>query len=100
MQALRRAAGGEAGQVGAPGLRGQGVRPLEHLAGLRTVVQALGREDVGLEGAAAEQALIAEAVRAGRAVIGVCLGSQLIGEALGARHVHSPEKEIGKFRPP
>ena len=47
--------------------------------------------------AVAEKALIAEAIAAGRAVIGVCLGSQLIGEALGAPHDHSPEKEIGKF---
>ena len=44
-----------------------------------------------------EQAVIAAAVRAGKAVIGVCLGSQLIGEALGAPFAHSPEKEIGKF---
>jgi len=47
--------------------------------------------------ASAEQALIAAAVRQGKAVIGVCLGAQLIGEALGARFEHSPEKEIGKF---
>ncbi|WP_033577181.1 type 1 glutamine amidotransferase [Dickeya chrysanthemi] len=45
----------------------------------------------------AEQALIASAVHLGKAVIGVCLGAQLIGEALGARFAHSPEKEIGKF---
>lgn len=45
----------------------------------------------------AEQALIASAVRLDRAVIGVCLGAQLIGEALGAPFAHSPEKEIGKF---
>lgn len=45
----------------------------------------------------AEQALIACAVKAHKAVIGVCLGSQLIGEALGAPFAHSPEKEIGKF---
>lgn len=45
----------------------------------------------------AEQALIAAAVSAGKRVIGVCLGSQLIGEALGAPFSHSPEKEIGKF---
>ncbi|SNY59843.1 type 1 glutamine amidotransferase [Enterobacter sp. CC120223-11] len=44
-----------------------------------------------------EQALIASAVQTGKAVIGICLGSQLIGEALGASFVHSPEKEIGKF---
>ena len=47
--------------------------------------------------AAAEQALIAACAAAGKAVVGVCLGAQLIGAALGARHAHSPEKEIGKF---
>lgn len=47
--------------------------------------------------AAAERALIARCVNAGKAVVGVCLGAQLIGEALGARHERSPEKEIGKF---
>lgn len=47
--------------------------------------------------AAAECALIVQCVKAGKAVVGVCLGSQLISEALGARYEHSPEKEIGKF---
>lgn len=47
--------------------------------------------------ARAECALIAECVRAGRSVVGVCLGSQLIGETLGAPFEHSPEKEIGVF---
>ncbi|MFT4100240.1 MAG: type 1 glutamine amidotransferase [Burkholderiaceae bacterium] len=45
----------------------------------------------------AEQALIARCAAAGKAVIGVCLGAQLMGEALGARCERSPEKEIGKF---
>jgi len=45
----------------------------------------------------AEKALISSAVSANRAVLGVCLGSQLIGEALGAKYESSPEKEIGKF---
>ncbi|WP_354691446.1 type 1 glutamine amidotransferase [Phytobacter sp. RSE-02] len=45
----------------------------------------------------AEQALIYSAVNTGKVVIGICLGSQLIGEALGASFAHSPEKEIGKF---
>lgn len=47
--------------------------------------------------AIAEQALIASAVHSGSAVVGVCLGAQLTGEALGAPFAHSPEKEIGKF---
>lgn len=47
--------------------------------------------------AAAEISLISRCVAANRAVIGICLGSQLVGDALGARFGHSPEKEIGKF---
>ena len=47
--------------------------------------------------AQAEKALISRTIEAGKKVIGVCLGSQLIGEALGAAFYHSPEKEIGKF---
>ena len=47
--------------------------------------------------AQAEMRLIGRAIEAGKTVIGVCLGSQLIGEALGAAVSHSPEKEIGKF---
>jgi GMP synthase (glutamine-hydrolysing) len=44
-----------------------------------------------------EQAVISKAISAGKVVLGVCLGSQLIGEALGAHYDHSPEREIGKF---
>jgi GMP synthase (glutamine-hydrolysing) len=46
---------------------------------------------------AAEQALIARYALGGKAVVGVCLGAQLMSEALGAAHAHSPEKEIGNF---
>lgn len=45
----------------------------------------------------AEKALISRAISCNRAVIGVCLGAQLIGEALGAKYERSPQKEIGKF---
>ncbi|MCX8640599.1 type 1 glutamine amidotransferase [Gilliamella sp. B3172] len=45
----------------------------------------------------AEQTVISTAIKLQKIVIGVCLGSQLIGEALGAHFEHSPEKEIGKF---
>ena len=44
-----------------------------------------------------EQELIEKAINAGKVVLGICLGSQLIGEALGARFEHSPEREIGKY---
>lgn len=47
--------------------------------------------------AAAEIRLIQKCIAAGKAVIGVCLGSQLIGEALQAPYHHNPEKEIGNF---
>ena len=55
------------------------------------------REECPHFDAAAEQALIAACAAAGKAVVGVCLGAQLIGAALGARQARSPEKEIGKF---
>src|ERR1700744_4733422 len=46
---------------------------------------------------AAEQALIRAAVAAGRAVVGVCLGAQLLGAALGAPAGPSAHAEIGVF---
>ncbi|WP_248745864.1 type 1 glutamine amidotransferase [Pseudomonas sp. MWU12-2037] len=58
---------------------------------------ATTREECPHFDAAAECALIAKAVTAQKAVVGVCLGAQLLGEALGAGFGHSPEKEIGKY---
>ena len=46
---------------------------------------------------AAEQRLIRQCVEAQRAVVGVCLGAQMIGAALGAPVSSSPETEIGAF---
>ncbi|MDO8505131.1 MAG: GMP synthase [bacterium] len=37
------------------------------------------------------------AINEDRAVLGVCLGAQLIGESLGAKFDHSPNREIGVF---
>src|SRR6185503_14445216 len=42
-----------------------------------------------------ELALIERAVAAGKPVLGVCLGSQLVAAALGARVAPGPRKEIG-----
>jgi len=44
-----------------------------------------------------EIAFIKEAILSEKYVLGVCLGAQLIGEALGAKFDHSPHREIGLF---
>jgi len=44
-----------------------------------------------------EVAFIKKAIDQKKAVLGVCLGAQMIGEALGARFEHSPNREIGVF---
>lgn len=47
--------------------------------------------------APAEIAWIRKCIDAGKAVVGVCLGAQLIGEALGSSFESSPAIEIGVF---
>ena len=44
-----------------------------------------------------EMRAIDEAARRGQPVLGICLGSQLIARAMGARVYPNPEKEIGWF---
>ncbi|MCE5332464.1 MAG: hypothetical protein LLF95_10065 [Bacteroidales bacterium] len=44
-----------------------------------------------------EIAFIKKVIGADKKVLGICLGAQLIGEAMGARVKHSPEREIGVF---
>jgi GMP synthase-like glutamine amidotransferase len=45
----------------------------------------------------AEKACITSAIEAGRSVVGICLGAQLIASALGARVERHRHKEIGWF---
>ena len=45
----------------------------------------------------AEIEFISKAINQNKFVLGVCLGAQLIGEALGAKFEHSPNREIGVF---
>lgn len=45
----------------------------------------------------AEMEFIKRAIDAGKYVWGACLGAQLIGQALGAKYDHSPQREIGVF---
>ena len=42
-----------------------------------------------------EKLLVNETIRAGKTVVGVCLGAQLIADALGARVYRNGHKEIG-----
>ena len=44
-----------------------------------------------------EVAFIKKAIDADKWLLGVCLGAQLIGEALGAKFDHSPNREIGMY---
>jgi len=44
-----------------------------------------------------EKAFIRDAIEAGKTVVGVCLGAQLIADVLGAKVFHGPHREIGWF---
>ncbi|MBI5143255.1 MAG: type 1 glutamine amidotransferase [Nitrospirae bacterium] len=46
---------------------------------------------------AAEKKAIADAIAAGKSVIGICLGAQLIADVLGGRVTRNAQKEIGWF---
>ena len=45
----------------------------------------------------AEKYFIGQAIETGKAILGVCLGSQLIADVLGSKVYKNPEPEIGWF---
>jgi GMP synthase (glutamine-hydrolysing) len=45
----------------------------------------------------AEKEFIKQAINAGKTVLGICLGAQLIADVLGAKVYAGPQKEIGWF---
>lgn len=47
--------------------------------------------------ASEEVCFIRSCIERDKAVLGICLGAQLIGDSLGAKFEHSPDKEIGYF---
>ncbi len=54
-------------------------------------------DDATLPWMGPEKRLIRSTIEAGKRVLGVCLGAQLIAAALGARVYRNPEREIGWF---
>ncbi len=54
-------------------------------------------EDVRYPWLAPEKAFIQAAIDAGKAVLGVCLGAQLVADALGAQVIKNEEREIGWY---
>lgn len=54
-------------------------------------------DDAALPWLADEKRFIAQAIAAGKAVVGLCLGAQLIAAALGSRIYPGLQKEIGWF---
>jgi len=74
---------------------------LPDVAGLDLIIALGGPMSVNDEAALpwlrSEKAFIHDAIQRGVAVLGICLGAQLIASALGARVYPNPVKEIGWF---
>jgi len=76
--------------------RGDGLPPVESLDGLVVLGGSMAAYEAdAYPHLAAEQRLLAAAVSRGVPVLGICLGSQLLAAALGARVFKGPAPEIG-----
>lgn len=76
--------------------RGEAVPPVEDLAGLVVMGGPMGvRDAASFSFLTGELGLLRAAVDGGLPVLGVCLGSQLLAAALGARVDKGPIPEIG-----
>lgn len=74
---------------------------LPDVSGLDLVIAMGGpmsvNDEAELPWLVAEKQFIREAIRNGTAVLGICLGAQLIASALGARVYRGTQREIGWF---
>ncbi len=76
--------------------RGEGLPGIDQAGGLVVMGGPMGAGDtVEHPHLADERKLLAEAMRRGVPVLGVCLGSQLLAAALGARVYTGPSPEVG-----
>ena len=75
--------------------------PIPEIAGLDFIIALGGPMSVNDEQQhywlRGEKRFLADAVQAGKPVLGICLGAQLIANCLGARVYPGPQKEIGWF---
>ncbi len=82
--------------VGVHPYRGDAFPPIESVEGLIVMGGPMSaNDDAKLTWLADEKRLVERALRAGRPVLGVCLGAQILASVLGARVYRAREREIG-----
>ena len=78
--------------------RGTNMPPLESLDWLIVMGGPMGVHDESrYSWMTAEKSYIQKAIEAGKVVLGICLGAQMIADVLGAKVFKNPDREIGWF---